>query len=311
MPAIKPALTAEEVVTLLQEQFPTPIEHLSGISNGQIAQTFSFTVGEQDYIVRFNRDNMGANFPKEAFIARRITSPRIPIPSIVHIGRFEGLHYSITVKAPGQPLDTLPPAEYAQLLPEVIRTLDAIHHVDVRDWPPRYGVFDDNGVGLSASWRNYLTSVREEEEDWNFYGKWHTLFDTSFLERDVFDLIYGHMVSLLDNCPEERYLVHGGYGFSNVLAHEGKITAILDWIDAKYGDFVYDIAWLNFWSPEVNYGELFRQYYQEQGVSVPAYDERLRCYHCYIGMDALRFAAKSNQPDAYRWSRKRIFELMR
>lgn len=311
MPGIKPALTAEQVIALLQQHFPASIKHLAVINSGQIAQTFSFTVEEQGYNIRFNQDNMGANFPKEAFIAARIASPLIPIPAFVHIGRFQGLHYSITVKVPGQPLDTLSPTEYARLLPEVIRTLDAIHHVDVRDWPPRYGVIDDNGVGLSASWGNYLTSVREEEEDWNFYGKWHTLFDNSLLERDVFDLIYDHMTRLLDSCPEERYLVHGGYGFSNVIAHQGKITAVLDWVDAKYGDFVYDIAWLDFWSPEAAHGELFRRYYQEQGVSVPAYDERLRCYHCYISLDALRFFAKSHQPDAYQWSRKRIFDLIR
>ncbi len=309
MPGIKPVLTDEQVVALLQQHFATPIEQLTTITSGQIAQTYSFIVEEQDYIIRFNKDNMGANFPKEAFIAARIASPRVPIPSIVRVGRFEGLHYSITAKAPGQILDQLPPAEYARLLPEMIRTLDAIHHVDVRDWPPRYGVFDNNGVGLSATWRAYLSSVREEEEDWNFFGKWHTMFDNKFLERDVFDSIYGEMTKLLDYCPEERYLVHGGYGFSNVVAREGKIAAILDWIGAMYGDFVYDIAWLNFWSPEVNFGELFRQFYHRQGVSVPAYNERLRCYHCYISLDALRFFAKSNQPTAYQWARKRIFDL--
>ncbi len=310
MPAIKPALTDEQVIALLQEHFPTPIENLAGINNGQIAQTFSFTSGGQEYIVRFNRDNMGANFPKEAFIASRVASPNIPIPRIVHVGRFQELHYSISVKVPGRPLDQLPAAEYAQLLTEVIRTLDAIHHIDVSDWPPRYGVFDDNGVGLSASWRSYLASISEEEEDWDFYGKWYTLFDTTFLERDVFDSIYREMSHLLDSCPEERHLVHGNYGFSNVITHEGNITGVLDWIDAKYGDFVYDIAGLDFWYPEAQHGELFRRYYATQGISVPAYDERLRCYHCYIGMDALRFFAKSNRPEAYQWSRKRILKLM-
>lgn len=311
MSAIKPALSNEQVITLLQEHFPMPIEQLSAINNGQIAQTCSFTSGGQAYIVRFNRDNMGANFPKEAFIAGRITSPRIPIPRIVHVGRFHELHYSITIKVPGRPLDQLPPAEYAQLLPEIIRTLVAIHHIDMRDWPSGYGVFDNRGAGLYTSWRSYLTSIREEEEDRNFYGKWHTLFDTTFLERDVFNSLYGEMSRLLDNCPAERWLVHGSYGFSNVIAHEGNITGVLDWIDAKYGDFVYDIAWLDFWSPEAHHSELFRRYYASQGISAPAYDERLRCYHCYIGMDALRFFAKSNQPKAYQWSRKRIFDLIR
>lgn len=310
MPAIKPALSVEQVTALLQEHFPTPIDHLSIINNGQIAETYSFTSGGQAYIVRFNRDNMGANFPKEAFIAGRIASPRIPMPRIVHIGRFQELHYSINVKVPGRPLDQLPPAEYAQLLPEVMQTLDAIHHIDVSNWPPHYGVFDDHGIGLSASWRSYLASIRDEEEEWDFYGKWHTLFDTTFLERDVFDSIYREMSCLLDSCPEERYLVHGNYGYSNVITYEGSITGVLDWIDAKYGDFMYDIAWLNFWLPEIKHAERFRYYYDRQGIPVPAYDERLRCYLCYIGMDALRFFAKSNQPKAYQWSRKRILELI-
>ncbi len=286
MPAIKPALTDAQVIALLQEHFPAPVEQLTGINNGQIAQTYSFTSGGQEYIVRFNQDNMGANFPKEAFIADRVASPRIPIPRIVHVGYFKELHYSITVKVPGRPLDQLAPAEYTQLLPEIMRTLDAIHHIDVSNWPPGYGVFDNNGVGLSTSWRN-------------------------FLERDVFDSIYEEMSRLLDSCPEERSLVHGNYGFSNVITHGRKITGVLDWIDAKYGDFVYDIAWLDFWAPEVRHGELFRRYYARQGVSVPSYDERLRCYHCYIGMDALRFFAKSNQPGAYQWARRRILELIR
>lgn len=261
--------------------------------------------------MRFNQDNMGANFPKEAFIAGRIASPHIPIPRIVHVGRLQELHYSITVKVPGRPLDQHSPTEYAQLLPEIMQTLDAIHHVDVSHWPPHYGVFDNQGVGLSADWRSYLASIREEEEDWDFMGKWHILFDTTFLERDVFDSIYSEMSRLLDNCPEERYLVHGGYGFSNVIAHEGSITGVLDWIGAKYGDFMHDVAWLDFWAPEAQHGELFRRYYARQCISVPAYEERLRCYHCYIGMDALRFFAKSNQPEAYQWSRKRILELVR
>lgn len=310
MPAIKPALSDEQTITLLQEHFSAPVEQLFEITSGQIARTFSFTSGGQEYIVRFNRDNMGANFPKEAFIARRIASPRIPIPGIVYVGRFQELHYSITVKVPGRPFDQLSAAEYMQLLPEVMRTLDAIHHIDVSNWPAGYGVFDDRGVGLSASWRSYLTSVHEEEEDWDFYGKWHTLFDTTFLERDVYDAIYSEMLRLLDSCPEERYLVHGNYGFSNVIAHEGRITGVLDWMDTKYGDFVFDIAWLNFWAPEFNHSELFQRYYARQGISIPAYGERMSCYQCYIGMDALRFFAKSNQPEAYRWSRKRILDLI-
>ena len=44
------------------------------------------------------------------------------------------------------------------------------------------------------------------------------------------------------------YLLHGDYGFDNVLVDQGKISGVLDWANAKYGDFLYDVAWLDFWS---------------------------------------------------------------
>jgi len=110
--------------------------------------------------------------------------------------------------------------------------------------------------------------------------------------------------------PEERFLVHGDYGFNNVLAEEGKITAVLDWANAQYGDFVYDIAWLDFYSPGVGYGPRFQQHYQAQNRLVPHFAERLRCYQCYISLNALRFYAKADLRQAYEWARQRILDIL-
>jgi hygromycin-B 4-O-kinase len=160
--------------------------------------------------------------------------------------------------------------------------------------------------GFFPSWRVYLANIREEEEPGDFYGKWHALFQTSFLEREVFDLISDHMLHLLDHCPAERYLVHGGYGFGNVIAHQGKVSGVVDWIDAKYGDFCFDIAWLDFWPAGHDFGELFRRYYADKGLSIPHYAERVLCYQCYIALDGLRFFAKTENQDAYQWTRAHI-----
>ena len=53
------------------------------------------------------------------------------------------------------------------------------------------------------------------------------MFNDTFLDRDFFDQIYERMTALLDFCPEERFLVHGDYAYSNVLVHEGRITGEL------------------------------------------------------------------------------------
>jgi hygromycin-B 4-O-kinase len=190
-----------------------------------------------------------------------------------------------------------------------METIDAIHHVDVSD-TSGYGVIGDNGVGLSSSWHNSLQSILKEEEDWDFYGRWHVLFETTFLERGLFNRTYVQMVRLLDFCPEKRFLVHSGCGFGNVMVHEGRITGILDWIDARYGDFIYDIAWLDLWDRESHFPERFQRFYVDRGITVEHYTERLHCYQLYMGLDALRFFAKTQQRDSYKWIRQRISPLL-
>jgi hygromycin-B 4-O-kinase len=228
--------------------------------------------------------------------------------STLHVGRLGNLHFAISARMPGQLLEKLPPSEVKQLLPELITILDAIHHIDVST-TTGYGVFNDQGVGFFASWRAYLCRI-SEEEDGGFYGKWHHLFEDTFLERDLFERIYQQMQHLLDACPTERYLVHGDYSFHNMLAQDGKITAILDWIGAKYGDFVYDIAWLDFWSPGLYVREQFQEYYHKRQVIVPSYAERMLCYQCYIALDAMRFFAKGKDEKAYYWVREHILQKL-
>jgi hygromycin-B 4-O-kinase len=305
---VKPQLDEAAVLALLRGYFAASIEGLAVVTGGQVAQTYAFAADGQDYIIRFNR-RMATTFEKEALIYGRFASPRLPIPPIVQLGRLGELHYAISRRMPGKPLTELPPAENEALLPALLDTLDAIHACDVAD-QPGYGIFGDDGVGFFRSWPDSLRAIREEDPEWDFYGKWHVLFETTFLERDVFELIYSRMASLLDYCPEEKWLVHANYGFGNVLAHEGRISGVLDWLDAKYGDFVYDVAWLDFWSPQQTFPARCAERYARQGISAPHFEERMLCYECYIGLDALRFFAKGGNEGAYRGTREHILSLL-
>lgn len=153
---------------------------------------------------------------------------------------------------------------------------------------------------MYPSWKGFIARIIEEERPDGCYGRWHTLFRTTFLERDLFETVCDHMLRLLQVCPEERYLVHGGYGNDNVLAQGGKVTAVLDWIDAMYGNFVYDIAWIDFWARGIDFPELFRQVYTSHGMSLAQYQERIACYKCYMGLDAMCFFAKTGDREGYR-----------
>jgi hygromycin-B 4-O-kinase len=303
-------LEPEQIQSLLRDFFGEPAQELEPVQGGEVAQTLSFRIGQQEYILRVNPGALGASFQKEAFIFRSFASPSIPIPPILKIGHHNEWVYAISQKMPGYGLLALSPQEYQEILPALIRTLYAIHTSDASRWSG-YGLFDEDGQGMADSWRSSLAAVNEEESPDGFFGNWHTLFTTTFLEQDFFETVYQYMLGLLDKCPEIRHLVHGDFGYNNVLAHEGKITAVLDWINAQYGDFVYDIAWLDFWGRKLNFPELIHKFYTEQGMALPHYEERLACYQAYIGLNAMRFYAKVQNQAAYGYTRQVLSEVLK
>ena len=306
---VKPRIGPSQIRALLKDHFGRLAERLAPIGTGQISSTFSFSVTGKDYIVRFNTGKMPMAFGKDQLIAERLASSSVPVPPILHRGTFEGLLFAVSLKYPGVPLDELDSEEYRQVVPALIEPLDAIHRTDISD-TKNYGPFDDRGVGQFPSWTDYLLDVANEESDDGFYGKWHWMFDETFVERDLFDHVYEQMSSLLRYCPEERYLVHADYAFGNVLAADGKITAVLDWANAMYGDFLYDVAWLDIGYPDADYRSLFERYYMDRGRSVPHYAARLVCYQCYICLDSMRWYGKSGKLSDYEWMRGRILKIL-
>ena len=310
MPDLRPVVSDAAMLALLHDQFDAPVTDVVPVEGGSVARTFAFRAGNQEYIIRFNLDRMlGANFPKEAYLWQKLASTLIPMPPVLQVGRLGDLHYAISRKMPGVMLMHLPPGEIEGLLPQIMETHDILHHVDVSD-THGYGVFDAHGQGMNTSWGTFLRLIAYEEREEDYFGIWHHLFEDTFLERDVFDHIYEHMLRLLPYCPEERYLVHGGLSLANLLADGGQLTAVLDWLDARYGDFVYDVAIPDFWTPSLHLRERFRTHYEELKIPVPAYDERVLCYQCYLTLSAMRFYAKSSQEKSYQVIRARMLERL-
>ena len=310
MPDLRPDVASEQVLALLNQHFSTPITDLVPVEGGQVARTFAFHTGEQEYIIRFNHDRMlNSNLPKEVYLMHKFAGTGIPIPPILHIGRMGELHFAISRKMPGQMLETLPPQEIRSLLPQILDMLAIIHHMNVSD-THGYGGFGDQGEGHFPSWGSHLRMVAKEEAENNYFGKWYNLFEETFLERDLYNDLYQRMCELLAYCPEDRYLIYGSLSLRNVLAQDGKITAVLDWLDAGYGDVVYDIASIDFWSPWLGVREAFQQYYQQRQWELPFYEERLLCYQCYYALGGLRFFAKSRREESYQFTRQLILQKL-
>ncbi len=306
---VKPHVDILRVAELLNGRFGQPVERLAPVGTGQIASVFAFGVAGQEYIIRFVTSKMAASFGKDQFAFRRLSSSSVPVPPIIHTGVFDDLRFALSPRFPGVPLDQLSDEEHRRSIPAIIDTLDAIHQTDIGD-TNNFGFFDDRGVGLSRSWPEYLLSVADEEPEEGFYGKWHWMFDETFLDRGLFESIYRQMEALLKYCPAERFLVHADYGFGNVLAQDGRITAVLDWANAVYGDFLYDVAWLDLGCPGFDYQSRFQEYYRARNRSIPHYRERVVCYQCYISLDSQRWYAKTGKLKNYEWMRSRILGIL-
>jgi hygromycin-B 4-O-kinase len=311
MPDLRPVVADTQILEVLSPYFSS-VTDLTALEGGLVARTLAFQNGEEQYVVRFTDDNMlHANLPKEGYVAQKLITTEIPIAPILHVGRLGTRHFAISRRMPGRRLETFTPSEVKSLMPQIIGMLDTIHKVEVND-TQGYGVFDDHGTAFSSSFPLSLSKIASEEEEnkQGYYGKWHHMFDDTFLERDLFQDIYQHMQRLFRSIPNERWLIHGGYSLRNILAQDGKITAVLDWLGAAYGDFVYDIAGLDFWYPWLNVSTSFQQYYQEHQIALPAYEERILCYQCYTALVGLLFYAKGGNKDSYQWLRQAILSKL-
>jgi hygromycin-B 4-O-kinase len=85
---------------------------------------------------------------------------------------------------------------------------------------------------------------------------------------------------------------------------------VRDWFDARYGDFVYDIAGLDFWWPWLGVREAFQHYYKEREVDVPSYPERMLCYERYVALGGMRFFAFAGNEPSYRTARSLILQKL-
>jgi hygromycin-B 4-O-kinase len=295
----KPLVAPDVVEALLRQELGTEIQGLRLLKGGQLSQAFGFDAGGEALVVRFNQTSTG--FERDRYAWEHFASPALPIPRVLTLDEAEGLAFAISDFVPGGHLHMRPPAAYLRLLPLALDALDALHRIDPGEGDG-YGQWREPGHGNQPSWRRFLEMVIEEETE-GFFAGWHQLFTESFLERDLYEATYRRMLELAACCPEERRILHGDFGFDNVLATGDRIIGVIDWSGLAYGDFVYDLARIDFFSANPAVTKLLRERY---AATTPHYAERLACYQCWTGLNGLKFYAKANARPSYEWTKQRI-----
>lgn len=317
MSTLKTKVDSEEVFDFLKKNFATDIPSLTPIKAGETSQAFLFSSKDGEFVVRVHSKKHG--FEKDKYAYEHFGSEDIPVPKMLQMGQLNGqLYYAITEKAKGKIIDHFAKDEIRTFIPELIKTLDAIRNLDIKN-TTQFGDWDSDGRASEVTWKDYLAKLIEDfssysersEEKGSRSGSYNDKrAEGALLEKNIVEKILAHYKPLIDYCPNILHLVHGDVGFNNMFSDGNKITGVIDWELSKYGDFLYDVAWLSFWETEIDYAGIFLKHYEAEGVSVPNFRERMLCYKLHFGLGSLQFASDSGQEDTYRWTKDRLLSLL-
>lgn len=301
MSSRKIVIDKSKIEDFLRNNFDNSSEIIKEFSGNEVSRAFLLSTKDMKYVIRV--DSVMDTFAKDKYAYEHFATEELIIPKTVQLGKIEvGLFYSITEKLDGAPLSELNDEEFKNALPDLASMLRKIHNIDISK-TTGYGNWGIDGKADHKSWKNYIISLRKSK-----YWNWDKMFSKDKYERELFDKAYNKMIGLSKFISEDRFLLHGDYGFSNVLIGNGKVTGVLDWGVSKYGDFIYDIAWLDFWAVKTNYGALLKDYYVDKNLS--SYDERLLCYKCHVGLTSSGFFAKYGDANGYEFTKNRLLKFI-
>lgn len=90
---------------------------------------------------------------------------------------------------------------------------------------------------------------------------------------------------------------------------DGRITGVIDWSEALFGDPLYDIANIFFWRPWLDCMESQANFFEKEQPDRLEQRQRLRCYQVRIGLELIFQAASEKDDKMVRWATSRCQEL--
>ncbi|MDA0366201.1 MAG: aminoglycoside phosphotransferase family protein [Chloroflexi bacterium] len=235
-------------------------------------------------------------------VASGFATRDLPVPRLLELGQALDRYFAISERAPGRPLDELSAAEMRAVLPSLLGALDVIRETDLTG-TAGWGRWSRSGDAPSASWSSFLLDVANGPGPTSRIQGWRERLDASPTGSGPFDRAFNHLRELCALLPEVRCLVHADLLNRNVLVSGSAVSAVLDWGNAMYGDFLYDVAWLHFWSPwfpqwaGIDFVATARRHFAAVGVDVPDFEVRLRACLVHIGLDGQAYSAFKGRGD--------------
>lgn len=295
-------IEVEDALAFLATKYGTGVGSVAFLGEGAWSRAFAFTLDGRELVIRFGAHR--EDFDRDV-VAAHHARPGLPIPAVLEVGPSGGDGwFAVSTRAHGAVLEKASSAaEWQARLPGLLALLDALRTVDLSA-TTGFGVWDGSGRAPMARWRDFLIALPDDGPGARFPGWRADLAESPYpvaqlTLREGFE----QQLDLVDRVPEVRHLVHADLINGNVLVGgpDGtEVVAVFDWGCSLYGDFLFDVAWLNFWVPwyacmgSTDLLAQVRDHLDDTGVAVPAFDERIRACSLQIGLHNLAYNAHVN-----------------
>jgi len=289
MSTLKAQFTPAEAKRLLIAQGYKP-RGLIALSGGEASQAYAFEDAGRELVLRVNKQ---FDYNRDLWAAGFIHDSRVPIPRIVAAGKHDYLFWAISARARGKMLGQLPQEELEALVPKIVETLHVVHSIDVSK-SHGFGKVGPDGNGPFKSLMQFIEDfdIRGDYIEWD-----KTLKSAPSGYRKLIEEAWDFGGQLLGHVPEDaRALCHGGFDMGNVIADAGTITGVIDWNDCVYADPLRDVAWTDFWSPELNFAKAYLERFPQRNAGA-----RLTCYQLFMAARSLGFFVYTKQPEKAEW----------
>lgn len=283
---------AAAALRFLRGRFGDGVELGEDLPQGAWSRAYAFRHQDRDLVIRFNPERHAFDVD---VLALRFASPRLPIPDVLEVGEAEGGYYAISERAFGDFLEELPPERMEAAVPSLLDTLDALRTADTTG-TSGFGPWNRQGDGAYPDWPAFLVDVDAGTPE-AFRSTWRQELALSELAERAFGAGMRELETLAGHCPDLRSLIHSDLLYHNAFVSGPRVSALIDWQCALYGDHLFELAWFTFWAPwhpgiaAAGLRDRALERWQGAGVDLAGADLRLRCYEVRIGVSHLIYNA--------------------